>query len=262
MKNVFDLSNKIAIVTGGYGHLGTAMVKALADYGAKVIVAGRSEEKFNDKFKHLNSDTITFNKCDILDSESIEATFKRVIDAFGKIDIVINNAATLKGNDPENISDDDWSYSLDAVLGSVHKSLRAIIPIMKQQGFGKIINVSSMYGVVSPDFKLYEGENCERFLNPPHYGAAKAAMLQLTRYYATYLGKYNIHVNSITPGPFPSLPIQAEHPVFTARLKAKNPLGKVGTPEDLAGVCILLSSSASDFITGQNFVVDGGWTIQ
>ena len=133
---------------------------------------------------------------------------------------------------------------------------------MKQQGFGKIINVSSMYGLVSPDFRLYEGDNCERFLNPPHYGAAKAAMLQVTRYYATYLGKHNIHVNSITPGPFPNLSVQAENPVFIERLKAKNPLGKVGTPEDLTGVCLLLSSSASDFITGQNFVVDGGWTIQ
>lgn len=262
MNNLFNLTNKVAIITGGYGHLGTAMTNALANYGAKVIVAGKSEDKFLEKFKKDENQNLIFKSCDILDSQSISNLFKDVSNQFGRIDIVINNAATLKGNNPENLSDEDWAYSLDALLGSVHKSIREVIPYMKQQGGGKIINVSSMYGVVSPDFKLYEGDKCEKYLNPPHYGAAKAGMLQLTRYYATYLGKHNIYVNSITPGPFPSLPIQKENPAFIERLKNKNPLGKVGKPEDLSGVCVLLSSSASDFITGQNFIVDGGWTIQ
>jgi len=100
-----------------------------------------------------------------------------------------------------------------------------------------------------------------KYTNPPHYGAAKAAVLQLTRYYAVLLGEYNIQVNAISPGPFPKTKIQHENPVFIERLKSKNPLNKIGTPEDLAGVLVLLSSHASDFMTGQNVQVDGGWTI-
>ena len=132
---------------------------------------------------------------------------------------------------------------------------------MKKQETGKIINITSMYGIVSPDFEnLYHGDNCEKYTNPPHYGAAKAAMIQLTKYYAVLLGKYNIHVNAISPGPFPKEFIQKENPEFINRLKNKNPLRKIGKPEDLAGVIVLLSSPASDFMTGQTLQVDGGWT--
>lgn len=262
MKNIFDLTKKIAIITGGYGHLGVAMVDALVNFGATVIVAGRMKEKFDKKFKNYEKEKVFFKSCDIIDSKTIAIVFKEVMDEFGKIDILINNATTTRGNNPEQMSDDDWNYSIEAVLGSVHKSTREVMPFMKRQHFGKIINISSMYGIVSPDFELYEGHNCEKYLNPPHYGAAKAAIIQLTRYYATYLGKYNININSITPGPFPSLSVQKENPEFIKRLKNKNPLGKIGLPEDLSGTCILLSSPASDFITGQNFIIDGGWTIR
>jgi gluconate 5-dehydrogenase len=156
---------------------------------------------------------------------------------------------------------DDWSCAMVGVVGSVHKTIQAIIPIMKKQGSGKIINIASMYGLVSPDFKLYAGNNCEKYTNPPHYGAAKAAVIQLTRYYAVLLGEYNIQVNAISPGPFPKTKIQHENPVFIERLKSKNPLHKIGAPEDLAGVLVLLSSHASDFMTGQTIQVDGGWSI-
>ncbi len=261
MNKLFDLTGKVAVVTGGYGHLGTAMVIALEEFGATVIVAGRSEEKFKDKFPVSESSNIHFRICDILESSSIFSLFEQVNAEFGSIDILINNATTLKGQNPEGMSDEDWSFSLDAVLGSVHKAIREVIPYMRNQSSGKIINISSMYGLVSPDFKLYDGQECEKYLNPPHYGAAKAAILQVSRYYASYLGKDNIHVNSVTPGPFPGNHVKEANPEFVSRLKAKNPLGKVGKPEDLCGVCILLSSAASDFITGQNFLVDGGWTI-
>ena len=261
MKNIFDLSGKIAIVTGGYGHLGSVMVHSLASFGAKVIVAGRSQEKFEARFRDFKAGNVFFKQCDILNAGTLASVFKNTSDEFGKIDVLINNATSAQGSSPDNMADDDWTYSMEAVLGSVHKAIREILPFMKKQHLGKIINISSMYGVVSPDFKLYEGDDCEKYLNPPHYGAAKAAILQLTRYYASYLGKYNINVNAITPGPFPSVEVQKANPEFIERLKAKNPLHKIGTPDDLAGVCVLLSSNASDFITGQNFVVDGGWTI-
>jgi gluconate 5-dehydrogenase len=151
---------------------------------------------------------------------------------------------------------------MEGVVGSVHKTIRSIIPIMKQQKSGKIINITSMYGIVSPDFEsLYKGDDCEKYTNPPHYGAAKAAIIQITKYFAVLLGKFDIQVNSISPGPFPKEIIQQENPAFITRLKKKNPLHKIGNPKDLAGVIILLSSSASNFITGQTIQVDGGWTI-
>lgn len=259
--NVFDLEGKVAIVTGGYGHLGSTMARAMAEYNAKVIIAGRSEEKFEKAFLEEERKKIEFREMDITNSNSIAKCINKVYKEFGRIDILVNNAHTAKGNSQENMDDADWAYTMDGVVGSVHKAIRAIIPVMKKQSAGKIINITSMYGMISPDFKMYKGDDCEAYTNPPHYGAAKAAMIQLTKYYAVFLGEHNIQVNAISPGPFPSTKIQQENPAFIERLKNKNPLGKIGKPEDLAGVILLLSSKGSNFITGQTIQVDGGWTI-
>jgi gluconate 5-dehydrogenase len=259
---IFNLKNKNAIVTGGYGHLGKGMVDALLSCGCNVIVAGRSKEKYLKVFSDYSGNNLHFQEIDIMNSETIENCFSNVHNKFGNIDILINNAHSVKGSSQDNMSDEDWSYTMEGVVGSTHKAIRAIIPYMKEQKSGKIINITSMYGIVSPDFdSLYRGDNCEKYTNPPHYGAAKAAIIQLTKYYAVLLGKYNIRVNAVAPGPFSKVMIQEENPEFINRLKHKNPLNKIGKPEDLAGVIILLSSSASDFITGQTIQVDGGWTI-
>ena len=257
----FDMNGKVAIVTGGYGHLGSAMVRALSAFNAKVVVAGRSEEKFIAAFSEEERKTIEFRQIDITRSDSINQCINMVNKEFGQIDILVNNAHAARGNSQENMADEDWAYTMDGVVGSVHKAIRAIIPVMKNQGAGKIINITSMYGMVSPDFRMYKGDDCEAFTNPPHYGAAKAAMIQLTRYYAVLLGEHNIQVNAISPGPFPKQKIQLENTAFIQRLKNKNPLHKIGKPEDLAGIILLLSSKGSDFMTGQTIQVDGGWTI-
>jgi len=262
MMKLFDLRNKVAIVTGGYGHLGKAMVRALLDVNAKVIVAERSEEKFLETFSTDEISVLSFMEIDINQSQSISSYFSKAIKEFGRVDVLVNNATSYKGTSPEMISDEDWTDTFEGVVGSVHKTIKAVIPVMKQHKSGKIINISSMYGIVSPDFNaLYKGDDCEKYFNPPHYGAAKAAMNQLTRYFAVLLGPYDIQVNAIAPGPFPNPVIQENNPEFIERLKKKNPLNKIGRPEDLAGLVTLLSSSASDFITGQVIQVDGGWTI-
>lgn len=259
--NLFNLENKIAVVTGGYGHLGSGIVRALLKCNATVIVAGRNEEKFNITFTEEELSKLIFKKIDIMKSYSIDNFIKEVVIKYGGVDILVNNAYSIKGNSQENMNDEDWSYTFEGVLGSAYKMIKAVIPSMKERGNGKIINISSMYGIVSPDFKIYDGNECENFLSPPHYGAAKAAMLQMTRYFAVLLGPFNIHVNSIAPGPFPNLLVQSTNPLFIEKLKRKNPLNKIGKPEDLDGVIALLSSSASNFITGQTIQVDGGWTI-
>jgi NAD(P)-dependent dehydrogenase (short-subunit alcohol dehydrogenase family) len=258
----FNLHDKVAIVTGGYGHLGTSMVRALIKCNAIVIVAGRSLSKFQEKFSKEEQTRCVFRTIDISQRESIEKFFENILKEFGRVDILINNAHTISGNSQAKMSDEDWAFTFDGVVGSVYKTMSAVIPIMKKQNSGKIINISSMYGIVSPDFKtLYSGDECEKYTNPPHYGSAKAAMIQLTRYFAVLLGPNNIQVNAISPGPFPKTQIQESNPAFIERLKMKNPLNKIGKPEDLDGTIVLLSSAASDFITGQTIQIDGGWTI-
>lgn len=258
---MFDLTDKIAVVTGGYGHLGQAMVRSLKDCGALVVVAGRSEQKYLDQFNEQERERIHFLAIDLMDRQSIEDFFKGLASKYGDLNILIN-AHSAKSQAPQNLSEGDWApVAMEAMVGSVHRMIRFAREMMKKNQSGKIINIASMYGLVSPDFKLYQGDGCEEFVSPPHYGAAKAAIIQLTKYYAVLLGKENIQVNAISPGPLPKDDIQEKNKIFIERLKAKNPLNRIGKPEDLSGVAVLLSSEASDFITGQTIQVDGGWTI-
>jgi gluconate 5-dehydrogenase len=228
----FDLTEKVVLITGGYGHLGKAITNSLLYHNAIVIVLGRSAEKFENAFS--DNKNLYFVHCDISSTESIKKAFTHVFDQFNRLDVLINNA-----------------------LYSVFRSIREVIPFMKKQKYGKIINVSSMYGMTAPQFEVYDG--FPQFLNPPHYGAAKAGIIQLTKYYASYLGNLGLLVNSVTPGPFPSKNVQKSEK-FINDLAKKTCLNRVGKPEDLAGTFVFLSSDASDFITGQNIIVDGGWT--
>lgn len=259
--SLFDLTGKVAVVTGGYGHLGKAMVRSLYDCGATVVVAGRSKEKYLQVFDEVERDRIQFSSIDVMSTESINTFFDDLISKYGRLDVLVNNAHSAKGGSQENLTDDEWAHTMDGVVGSVHRMVRAAAPIMKESKSGKIVNITSMYGIVSPNFDLYAGDDCEKYTNPPHYGAAKAAMIQLTKYYAVLYGPKGIQVNAISPGPFPNDLIRAENRVFIERLKSKNPLNKIGEPDDLKGAVALLSTRASDFITGQTLQVDGGWTI-
>jgi NAD(P)-dependent dehydrogenase (short-subunit alcohol dehydrogenase family) len=251
-----ELTGKNIAITGGYGYLGKAIVESLAAHGANVFVLGRKEQTFAQAFQ---SPAVHFVHCDVADSKSIQHAISQVGDRANSIDCIINNAFYSRGQSPTEMTDEDWAMGVDGTLNSVFRCIRAIIPFFKKQGSGKIINVSSMYGMVAPDFSVYD--DSPSFLNPPHYGAAKAAVLQLTRYYASYLGKQGITVNAVTPGPFPSNEVMKDGD-FVERLSAKTCLGRVGKPEDLAGVFVFLASDAANYITGQNFVVDGGWTAQ
>jgi len=256
--NIFsDLKNKVALITGGYGHLGTAMVEVLSSLGAKVHVLARSEEKFNKKFKE-SSDTIFFQKTDISNFDSISKSIGVIGRKEKKIDIFINNANFGVTNHPEKMTSQEWRLGINGNLNQFFDFIQIVTPFLKKSENGKIINVASMYGMVVPDLNIYDGR--EELLNPPNYGTAKAGVIHLTKYYAMYLAKYNINVNAISPGPFPSLDVQKDKG-FVQRLEQKTKLKRIGKPNDLKGVIALLSSSASNYITGQNICVDGGWTI-
>lgn len=255
----FSLQGKIAIVTGGAGHLGGAMTTALYEAGAVVYVLSRSVETFESQ--HFDLSMIHHIQGDIFNSDSIKRCFQTIYENEGHIDILVNCASNQKGGGklPEDITDEMWSQTAEGVVGSVFKCIREIIPYMEKGGGGKIINVSSMYGVVSPDLSMYDGD-CSRFLNPINYGTFKAGVIQLTKYFGAYLIERNINVNCITPGTFPSQKVQ-ENKEFVRRLSAKNPAHRIGNAEDLKGITVLLASRASDYIVGQNIIIDGGWTI-
>jgi NAD(P)-dependent dehydrogenase (short-subunit alcohol dehydrogenase family) len=254
----FELKNKIILITGGYGHLGKPITESLLFHGATVYVLGRSRDKFSKAFlDNPNMDRLHFQDCDISDSRSISNAFNVINEEAKKIDVLINNAYYNKGTSAESMTDEEWSIGIDGTLNSVFKCIREIIPYFKKNSKGKIINMSSMYGIVSPDFEIYE--DFPEFLNTPNYGAAKAGIIQLSKYYASYFGKFGININTISPGPFPSLQVQ-QHKNFIDNLSEKTCLKRIGKPEDLAGAFVFLSSNASDYITGQNIIVDGGWT--
>lgn len=257
VENIFsDLNNKVILITGGYGYLGKEMVNILSKYQAKLYVLGKSFQKFENSFS--NEENVFFQKTDISDINSIKQSFEIIYDKEHKIDVLINNAYFGIHNDPENMDENQWRFGMDGGVNQFFDCIRTIIPYFKKNNKGKIINISSMYGVVVPDLKIYEGR--EEFLNPPNYGTSKAAILHLTKYYAMYLAKYGVTVNAISPGPFPSPEVQMDK-IFVERLTEKTKLKRIGVPEDLNGIILLLSSNASNYITGQNIVVDGGWTI-
>ncbi|SDW45514.1 gluconate 5-dehydrogenase [Lutibacter oricola] len=255
--NLFaDIKDKVVLVTGGYGYLGSAISEILADYGAVVYVGGRNILKFNEKFK--NNDSIKFIELDVSDMESIELSFQRIFEKEKKIDVLINNAYFGAANHPEKLTSDEWRMGMEGGVNQYFDMIKTSIPYIKKSKFGKIINIASMYGVVVPDLAIYNGR--EEFLNPANYGTSKAAIIHLTKYYAMYLSKYQINVNTISPGPFPSKEVQKDIE-FVQRLKDKTKLKRIGEPDDLKGVILLLASNSSNYITGQNISVDGGWTL-
>lgn len=249
-------AEKNIAVTGGYGHLGRAITDSLSKNGANVFVLARGHEKFKDTFgEDAKTNNIVYVNADISSEESIESAFELIKERTGGLDGLINNAYYTRGQSNKELTRDDFNYTIDGTLSSVFSCINRVIPFLSQGA--SILNVSSIYGVVAPDFETYAGS--PQFPNPPHYGAAKAGVIQLTKYYASLLGPKGIRVNAISPGPFPSKEVQADFQ-FMKELSKRTLLGRFGEPEELAGIFTFLMSDAAKYITGQNFIVDGGWT--
>ncbi len=256
--NSFKLDGKVVIVTGGAGHLGHAMVEGMLEAGASyVYVIGRSKSKFDNLFSGI--DNVYFCEANICDTTSVKECFLKIAKRHSHIDILVNNAAYIEGGGklPEELTDEMWEHTLNGVITSVARCINEVLPFMKEGG--SIVNIASMYGVVSPDLSLYD-DVCAPFLNPVHYGTAKAGVIQMTKYYGAYLIKRGIRVNCITPGAYPSEKVQ-ENKEFVRRLSAKNPAKRIGNPDDIKGGVVFLSSNAANYIVGQNLIIDGGWTI-
>lgn len=257
---IFDLSGNTVVVTGGSGYLGAEISKGLLLAGATVFITGTNEKKLAETTKELSKESSTtchYTKMDIGCLNSIKTSFERIYSQTHSIDILINNAFFGSAKPLEDMSDEDWEKGINGTINGVFRCTKEVLPYMVQKENGSIINVSSMYGVVSPDPSIYTHPELR---NPANYGAGKAAIIQFTRYIACHYGNRGIRANSISPGPFPNQFIQDEYSTFLKNLQNKVPLGRIGNAEDLIGITTLLASSASSYITGQNICVDGGWT--
>ncbi|MFC1644083.1 SDR family oxidoreductase [Candidatus Omnitrophota bacterium] len=259
INKLFSLKDKVAIVTGGAGHLGAAISESLAEAGAKVVVAGRNLEKAVKKADELSKKYNT--ECmglvmDISSLSSVKNAMKEIKKKMKKIDLLVNNAYFSGSGRIESMSEKEWAKGIDGTVSGVFRCSQAVIPYMAKAGGGAIINIASMYGMVSPDPSIYDNTG---FNNPPNYGAGKAAIIQFTRFEACHLADKNIRVNSISPGAFPDKKVQSDKK-FISKLKKKIPARRIGEPNDIKGAVLFLASEASSYVTGVNLIVDGGWT--
>jgi NAD(P)-dependent dehydrogenase (short-subunit alcohol dehydrogenase family) len=270
--SLFSLQGKVALLTGASGFLGRTFAETLLANGADLIAIGRPpklEPQARLWTEKYGASRVHCYYVDMFDLEALGKTLDQIAQHHA-VDVLINNAHELAPssgfNTPagslEQGTMDVWMRNLTAGVGWPALTVQKIGAGMKDRGRGSIVNISTMYALVAPRPKLYEGT---QFLNPPAYSASKAAMLALTRYVASFWGPYGVRANSILPGPFSNTEdagpnsVQAGDP-FIEKLKANTCLGRIGRAPELAGALLFLASDASSYVTGQTIVVDGGWT--
>ncbi|MBL8848562.1 MAG: SDR family oxidoreductase [Planctomycetaceae bacterium] len=257
IQQLFDLSGRVALLSGASGYLGTAFANALAEAGATVVVSSRDQAKADEAAARLPSPGgakhagVVINQ---LDEGTIVSGFDAAAAHRGRLDILVNNGHAASKNDWTGVTSDEFNQQLANATGYFLLARRFREHVVGRQGSGSIINIGSMYGVVGSYPDAYEGI-CNA--SPVHYHTLKGGIIHMTRHLAAYWAKDNIRVNCLSPGPFPSA---AAPQAMVERLKQKNPMHRMGVPHELKGALILLASDAGSYITGQNLLVDGGWT--
>lgn len=259
--SMFDLTGRVAVLTGAAGHLGRAIAEALGEAGALVYLVGRTEETLEavrDRLRKAGhgAEAAAF---DVTDADQTGKFLERLGRQRGCIDVLVNNAYTPLAGDIETATAanfmQSYAVTVAAAFTLVQRGRTLLEAAAARTGSASVINVASMYGSVSPDPSIYGSASP----NPPFYGPAKAGLIQLTRYLACHLAP-SIRVNAISPGPFPKPEVARSSPSFIQALEAKTPLRRIGQPEDLKGAIVFLASDASRYVTGINLPVDGGWT--
>lgn len=256
----FSLAGRAVLVTGATGHLGRSIALAIAEAGGHVLVNGRSHERCRQLVRSFE-DLGHSAEPAVFDVAQETAAQDFFANRAGALHCVINNAYAGGAGTIETADPAAYREGYESAVVAAHLVVRAALPSLRRaveaSGEASIINIASMYGLVSPDISIYpkaEGSN------PPFYGAAKAGLLQWTRYAACEFGREGIRANSIAPGPFPSASVREAAPDFVDTLGSRVPLGRVGEASEIQGAVLLLASPASSYINGANLSVDGGWT--
>lgn len=243
---MFSLKDKVIVITGGNGLLGKQMVDTFRKQGAKTIAADLA-------FDNQGPDDFII---DITDAASVQKAIAAIAEKYGKIDGWVNNAYPRTkdwGNRFENISVDSWRKNVDMHLNGYFICCQAVLEQMKKQGHGSLINMSSIYGLVGPDFTVYEGTEMTM---PAAYAAIKGGLNNLTRYLAAYYGPFQVRVNTVSPGGIFDNQPQA----FVDNYNKKVPMKRMGSPKDIVAAIFYLLCDEAEYVTGQNLAVDGGWT--
>ncbi len=253
---MFRLDGRIALVTGGAGIVGRHIVEALAEAGATVWVASRNEAKCAGIAAQLAARGLNAAgaACDFTDEAAITALRDRIMHRHGRLDILFNNAVARAGGDLRHSTLAEWEQTMKLNSSGLFLASRILSEPMQEARSGSIVNIASIYGVVGPDFSIYEGTE---MTNPAYYAFAKGGMINFTRYLASYLGPYNVRVNCLSPGGFIS---EGQDERFRQAYARRTLLGRMAAGEDIRGPAVFLASDASRYITGQNILVDGGWT--
>ena len=248
---MFDLTGRVALVTGGNGGIGLAMAKGLAGAGATVALTGRDAAKGAQAAAEIGHGCV-FLAADITDPEAVQGLVAATEARCGRLDILVNNAGMSIRKQPEALSLADWRTVIDTNLTSVFVCCQAAYPAMRRAGGGKVITVGSMLSIFGAPFAAA-------------YGASKGGIVQLTRSLATAWAKDAIQVNAVLPGWIETAltdRARAEVDGLHQRVLDRTPAGRWGRPDDMAGVAVFLASSASDFVTGAAIPVDGGFSVQ
>ena len=254
---LFDLRGKTALISGAGGWLGSAMSRALAEAGANVITTSRDAKRAGESAAALpaNGGQSHFGVAlDHLDEASIESGFTDALLRAGRIEILVNNGHAANGSDLTTVTGDEFNRSLANATGYFLLARKLHDHAVARGGGASVVMIGSMYGVVGSYPEAYEGVVPA---SPVAYHALKGGIVHMTRHLGVYWAKEGVRVNCLSPGPFPG---PAANATMVERLTTKSPMGRMGRPEELKGALVFLASEASSYVTGQNLLVDGGWT--
>ena len=274
LNSLFSLEGKTAVLTGASGFLGRTFALALLANGARVVALGRSERLQTEAKNWANefgADKISVKQIDMYDTAALNDLCDAIAAEEKTIDVLINNAHELGASTGFNVPEgsleqasfEHWMKNLQGGVYWAVQTTQRLGVRMKEAKRGSIVNIATMYATVAPRPQLYEGTSS---LNPPGYSASKAALAAFTRYTASFWGTSGVRANCISPGPFSNTEdvagenAVAEDSPFVTKLKGYTVLNRIGRPIELCGALLFLASDASTYVTGQNLIVDGGWT--